>query len=435
MSRWDEAPPAVIRPLQISALVLALSPLALAQDFLMMPDSTNNRLVSFSPVDGSVINSNLFALQGGTPISAVKVGNEIWVSEQIGDRVSRWSTTGTLLGNIGGAFPGGGLDNLRGAAFVNNTYYVTCAGTANGAPGDAVVMYDASGSPLGSFTTAALASGPFSVLSFQGDLLVAGSNNNADIYRFSTTGTPLSIFHNSTAISFAHQVNSYGCCDVICGGFTTNNVVHFDAVGNALSSGTFAASGARGVYYLQNGNIMWTNGSGAWVYDGVTATSTLVYSGGGRHLNLFSSAPAGPVSYCTAGATTNGCVATISADNNPSVSLANTCNISVANVEGQKSGLIFYSITGQNAAPWNATSFLCVKSPTQRTGTQTSGGTVNLCDGTLVLDWDAFQSANPTSLGNPWSAGDVVQIQAWFRDPPAGKATNLSDAVEMTYVP
>jgi hypothetical protein len=347
----------VIRPLQISALVLALSPLALAQDFLMMPDSTNNRLVSFSPVDGSVINSNLFALQGGTPISAVKVGNEIWVSEQIGDRVSRWSTTGTLLGNIGGAVPGGGLDNLRGAAFVNNTYYVTCAGTANGAPGDAVVMYDASGSPLGSFTTAALASGPFSVLSFQGDLLVAGSNNNADIYRFSTTGTPLSIFHNSTAISFAHQVNSYGCCDVICGGFTTNNVVHFDAVGNALSSGTFAASGARGVYYLQ--------------------------------------------SYCTAGTTTNGCVATISADNNPSVSLANTCNISVANVEGQKSGLIFYSITGQNAAPWNATSFLCVKSPTQRTGTQTSGGTVNLCDGTLVLDWNAFQSANPDLARQP----------------------------------
>ena len=86
---------------------------------------------------------------------------------------------------------------------------------------------------------------------------------------------------------------------------------------------------------------------------------------------------------------------------NPSVTAANACNITVSNVEGQKSGLIFYSITGQAAVAWNASSFLCVKAPTQRTGTQTSGGTVNACDGTLTLDWNAFQAANPGALGQP----------------------------------
>jgi hypothetical protein len=114
--------------------------------------------------------------------------------------------------------------------------------------------------------------------------------------------------------------------------------------------------------------------------------------------------------------------------------LANACNITVANVEGQKSGLIFYSITGQLIQAWNATSFLCVKAPTQRTGTQTSGGTVNACDGTLSLDWNAFQP--PTRRARqPLVGGNKVQVQAWFRDPPAGKATNLSNAIEMTYVP
>jgi hypothetical protein len=142
-----------------------------------------------------------------------------------------------------------------------------------------------------------------------------------------------------------------------------------------------------------------------------------------------------PVNYCTAGTTTNNCVAAISASAQPSVTAATACNISVTNVEGQKSGLIFYSITGQAAAPWNATSFLCVKAPTQRTGTQTSGGTASACDGTLSLDWNAFQAANPSALGNPWSAGNLVQVQAWFRDPPAGKATNLSNGVELTYQP
>ncbi|NUP95539.1 MAG: hypothetical protein HUU28_05175 [Planctomycetaceae bacterium] len=149
----------------------------------------------------------------------------------------------------------------------------------------------------------------------------------------------------------------------------------------------------------------------------------------------YESLASGPVTYCTGGTTTSGCVASISADAQPSVSAANACNIAVASVEGQKSGLIFYSINGQQAQAWNATSFLCVKAPTQRTPTQTSGGTVGACDGSLSLDWNAFQAANPTALGNPWSSGDTVQVQAWFRDPPAGKATNLSDAVELTYAP
>jgi len=142
-----------------------------------------------------------------------------------------------------------------------------------------------------------------------------------------------------------------------------------------------------------------------------------------------------PTVYCTAGTTTNGCAASITATANPSASLANSCSLNVSNVEGQKSGLIFYSINGQQAQAWNATSFLCVKAPTQRTTTQSSGGTVNTCNGSLTLDWNAFQTANPSALGNPWTAGNVLQAQAWFRDPPAGKSTNLSDAIEMTYVP
>ena len=114
---------------------------------------------------------------------------------------------------------------------------------------------------------------------------------------------------------------------------------------------------------------------------------------------------------------------------------SSACQISVANVEGQKSGLIFYSLTGRHVAVWNATSFLCVKSPTQRTGTQTASGTVDACDGTLSLDWNAYLSSHPNALGNPFQAGEKLQLQAWFRDPPAGKSTNLSNAIEMYFLP
>jgi hypothetical protein len=144
-----------------------------------------------------------------------------------------------------------------------------------------------------------------------------------------------------------------------------------------------------------------------------------------------------PTVYCTAGTTTSGCVPAIGATGNPDVAHSNTCQITVANVEGQKSGILFYGLT-QGGSPWcsvGGTSFLCVKAPTQRTGTQNSGGTAGACDGSLTLDWNAFQLASPGALGQPFSAGDNAYVQGWFRDPPACKTTNLSDAVELTYLP
>ena len=146
-----------------------------------------------------------------------------------------------------------------------------------------------------------------------------------------------------------------------------------------------------------------------------------------------------PMSYCTAGTTTNGCSASLMVTDHPSITLAHSCTITVTHVEGLRSGILFYGLDNSGFAPslWGpgSTSWLCVKHPAQRTPIQNSGGTFGTCDGSLVLDWNAYQSAHPLALGNPWSAGDKVYVQASFRDPLAVKATNLSNALEMTYVP
>jgi hypothetical protein len=146
-----------------------------------------------------------------------------------------------------------------------------------------------------------------------------------------------------------------------------------------------------------------------------------------------------PANYCTAGTTTNACVPALTATDNPSLSAATSCILNAANIEGQKQGLIFYGIdnSGFSPLPWSpgSSSFLCVKSPTQRSGAQASGGTTAQCNGAFSLDWHTFQAANTGLIGQPWSLGAKVYAQAWFRDPPAPKTTNLSDAVEMTYVP
>jgi hypothetical protein len=145
------------------------------------------------------------------------------------------------------------------------------------------------------------------------------------------------------------------------------------------------------------------------------------------------------VNYCTPSTTSHGCVPVMSSNGLPSVSATSGFTVTAANVEGQKQGLIFYGInnTGFTPLPWspNSTSFLCVKSPTQRTPVQNGGGTLNACNGVLSVDLLAFLAANPGALGSPFAAGSPVYLQAWFRDPPAPKTTNLSDALQVTMLP
>lgn len=147
------------------------------------------------------------------------------------------------------------------------------------------------------------------------------------------------------------------------------------------------------------------------------------------------------VSYCTAGTTTNGCTATMAGSGVPSIAATSGFTVSCTGIEGQKQGLIFYSLTGRSSLQWGtSSSFLCIKSPTQRTGAVNTGGTTNACDGTISIDFLAYLAANPGSLGGPSSSlplapGNLVNFQCWFRDPPSPKTTMLSDGLEVQMIP
>jgi hypothetical protein len=144
-----------------------------------------------------------------------------------------------------------------------------------------------------------------------------------------------------------------------------------------------------------------------------------------------------PTSYCTTSTTTNGCNPLMGASGTPSASASSGFTLTCSSVEGQRSGLLFYGVSGPNAAPWATgnTSTLCVKPPTQRTTVQTSGGTILSCDGQLSLDFLAYMAANPGALGQPLAQGHVFHTQAWFRDPAAVKTTNLSDGLTFSLCP
>jgi hypothetical protein len=245
---------------------------------------------------------------------------------------------------------------------------------------------------------------------------------------------------------FAHQGDSNG--NWVVGGVTDNvdplrngvivlngttEIVRegdpIDVDGNGLfdNDAFFNTFGNDDLVLFDNGDLLFVasirNAAGTAYAQGLFRIST---SGGSSS-----------VAYCTAGTSTNGCTPAISSTGTPSASATSGFTLSVSNVEGQKQGLLFYGITGRASTPWGigGTSFLCVKSPTQRMGTQQTNGTLNQCDGSLSIDWLNFVATHPTALGVPFSAGTVVQAQGWYRDPPAVKTTNLSNGLEFTLVP
>ncbi len=137
--------------------------------------------------------------------------------------------------------------------------------------------------------------------------------------------------------------------------------------------------------------------------------------------------------YCTAGTSVHGCVASIAGVGTPSTTSASGFNIVVSNVPGQRYGTIFYGFYPANV-PWapNSPSYRCVSFPIQRMGNLPTHGTASQCNGDLTIDFNAWYAANPGTLGAPFVAGQVFYTQGWYRDPAAPMQTNLSNGLRFT---
>ena len=143
------------------------------------------------------------------------------------------------------------------------------------------------------------------------------------------------------------------------------------------------------------------------------------------------------IAYCTAGTTSSGCVPSLSTLGTPSAAASSGFTVRATGVEGQKTGLLFYGTSGPKAAAWapGSSSFLCVKSPTQRTSSQSTGGVASSCDGVLTLDARAWLATHPLALGMPLAPGEIQNWQGWFRDPLAAGTTNLTNAIQVRFCP
>jgi hypothetical protein len=240
--------------------------------FLLIPESTNDRVMSFDPATGDLIDADFIpsdATNLSTPIHAILSAgmDSILVSDQIDDVVQEYALNGTYIRVFA---PAGGadtsiLDNIRGISLrANGNLLVTVGGGAND---DAVAEFDTSGNYLGNFVANAAGGldSPFDVL-MTSETLVGGITSDA-IHRYDLSGTYIADL--APVDSFPEQLALAGNGNLLVANFsgTQAGVMEITSAGTVVGIYTSSESGLRGVYELPNGNLLVTNGNGVHEID------------------------------------------------------------------------------------------------------------------------------------------------------------------------
>ena len=240
----------------------------LATGVLLVPDSTNDRVMALDPATGAVIDPNFIPTNSvvGTGINAIlsAAGNTILLSDQTGDVVHEFDLDGNYLGIFA---PAGGannaiLNNIRGISLdANGNLLVTTADASNA---DAVAKFDTNGVFLGNFiaTGAGGLNSPFDIYSRGTDWL-ASSIDSDNILRFDLGGAPLGVF--AGANNFPEQIAEAANNNVLVANFggTQEGVIEYTPAGTLVGFyDPTTLGGYRGVYELPNGNILTTTGTG-----------------------------------------------------------------------------------------------------------------------------------------------------------------------------
>ncbi|CAG0997391.1 hypothetical protein PHYC_02651 [Phycisphaerales bacterium] len=267
------------------AVVAALAASAAAQTHIMIPDSSGDRIMLFD-MSGTLVDQNWIPDGAGvgydwqTPKDVQQIGDEIWVTDQVSDSIARFTVANPPV-HI--ATISGGLDNIRGMGRVGNKVYVSNSGTGNGAPGQAVVVYNLDGS----FDSLFAAPDPFDCTDFNGNVLVADIAGD-DLRLFDPAGNFLSVFHASDGVSgidFPEQIvvantGPAGAQEVWSAGFTAPaGIYRYDNQGTQLNY--YAVStGPRGMAFLSTGEVLFTESTSVKAFDPATGAVRTILSGG-----------------------------------------------------------------------------------------------------------------------------------------------------------
>ncbi|NND64151.1 MAG: T9SS type A sorting domain-containing protein [Flavobacteriaceae bacterium] len=244
--------------------------------------------------NGSIFNPSfidLTPLSQGTPKALIQVGEELWIADQIEDRIDRFDLSGTYLSTISG-----GLDNIKGMAVVNETeVWVTNAGSNNGAPGDAIVRFDLSGNNLGFFATSGTDSA-FDIIDVGGEVYISYISTESKIERRDYNGNVLGNIVEEGVVQFIQQIEYNPLNDsVYAAVFSTTGTNSSGLYEFAVSDGSILnywdVGNLRGVAALSNSNILVSSSAGVTILDPDTNDTTVISTESGQYFGRIDLSP------------------------------------------------------------------------------------------------------------------------------------------------
>ncbi len=423
----------------LAIVALASSHDALAQR-LLIPDSANRAIMEFEPFSGELVRPlaiDLGAVTGGlagVPVEVMDAPNgELWISDSTADTIFRLSGDGsTMLGTAAGP-----LDQCRGLARLANGALVANSGSSGGAPGDALVRVDPSGAVVG---TSGIGD-PFDVepFTFNGvaGYLVSDILGEDIVFADAADLSTQTVFHDSNGVSgidTPSQIHVAGARVFAAGSSTPVGIYEYDASGSEVAFySTSSVGGARGVFLLGNGQLLFTTGSGVHTYDTSTDVITTRFAdASGWFITLYADDICACNNYCSANVNSTGQSGTISAIGTGRVS-DNDLRLVAERLPALSFGFFITSrFQGLTPNPGGSSGNLCL---TSSIGRYVGPGQIQNTGiaGAFALTLDLTQTPQPSGLVAV-TPGQTWNFQAWFRDSVGGTATsNFTDGVRVVF--
>ncbi len=260
---------------------------------LLIPDSTNKRLMALDPSSGDVVTLDFITLDPdatGTAIHAILgPSNTFLVSDQTRNVVHQYDLDGNYLGVFA---PAGGentaiMQNIRGIALRPNGNLLVSVG--GGTNANAIAEFDQAGNYLGNFVgngSGGLNS-PFDIYERVGsDWLVSSINTNQILSYELESGGFIGEFAPVTSFPQQHY-EIPGGGNVLVGNFSGAQVGVVELTTDGQLVGVYrpgTMSGFRGVYDLDDGHILTTSTDGVFVIDRNGNLIDTKYSGQSRFI-------------------------------------------------------------------------------------------------------------------------------------------------------
>ncbi|MEM8710508.1 MAG: hypothetical protein AAGG01_06115 [Planctomycetota bacterium] len=412
----------------------AVAPSLEAQSAIV-PDSTVRTVVSVSLADGSVEAAGFLDLDDGAipanrPYAGALVGDELWFTDDITTRVTRWNAFGTVqLGAIDLA-----PHRLRGIAVGFGAVWVG-AGNPSGTVPDFLVEISPAGSIVNFHPMPGLVNG---VTVLGSSLLVAIADTDSLLLVDPSTGAVSGTFHDSNGIG---SIDSPGDLDVLPnghvlagGGLDPFGVFEYDAAGNEVgfvsSAGVAPGGGVRGVQGLANGDIVFSAAAGLYRWSRATGQiDTLAESLTLYYFNEVPSIPLGTSECGPAVVNSTGKSGTTTAVGSRILS-DSAVRLCAQDLPIASTGYFLCSRT-QGFVPMagGAQGTLCLGGAVGRFNQQI-GFTAG--DGFFSITVDATQIPQPNGF-IPIMAGETWRFQCWYRDANPGITSNFTDATAVTF--